>query len=376
MSRFRPQLLELENRVVPSASAKGLDSALLPPPAITLPVMQISAEVQVHQDGNQGGRFQGIDEEFSLSINTTLPRSTDMHGSGGHGIVDRVSGEVQVLQMGRQSNGFQGIGQDLRIFIFTILPNSTDQQGFSNQGFGDLVSTEAQLFQDVQQASGFQLFASVSQQDTGTQGPGVDGSIKTQIVQTGHAANALIVGTPSTQTTPSNSTDPPTSGNQADAANAKSQVVTDASKAGKTQGNTQSVVSSTVSLLSNLTDAPLHASPALGDAAIKAQTGQDSVLVNLQTLFRDQESARNLSNYFHSLHTQASEEPEPPAPGTPPETNDDSAPGADRAPFDDLDLSEITGESLAGLLGMAYFAMPTNPEDRDSKERKRQRRRP
>jgi hypothetical protein len=308
-----------------------------------------------------------------------------MHGSAGYGIGDRVSGEVQVLQMGRQSDGFQGIGLDLRIFVFTILPTTTDQLGFSNQGFGDPVSTEVQLFQDVQQASGFQLFApttlsfSVSQQDTGTQGPGVDGSIKTQIAQAGHTANTLqIFGqniTLSTQTTLSSSTDPQTTANQADAANAKSQVVTDAGKAGKTQGNSQSVVSTTVSLLSNLTDAPLHASPALGDAT-KAQTAQDPLLVNLQTVLRDQDSARNLSNYFHSLHTQASEQPDETAPGTTEETKDDSAPGADRANDDDLDLSEITGESLAGLLGMVYFAMPANPEDRDSKKRKRQRPRP
>src|SRR5262249_39479004 len=157
-----------------------------------------------------------------------------------------VNGEVQILLMGRQSNGFMGIGHDLRMFIITILPNSSAQIGFSNQGSGD----------DVQEASGFQQFSlfapttlsiSVNQQDFDSQGVGVEASAKTQMVPNGRVANTLqVIGqnfTQSAQAILANSTDPQATGNQADAASSKSQSLLDAGKAGKSQGNSQSVAS-------------------------------------------------------------------------------------------------------------------------------------
>jgi hypothetical protein len=300
---------------------------------------------------------------------------------------------MQVFPKGHQGKDSQGIGQELSIFIFNIFPNSTGQQGSSNMGRGDSVSTEVQVLQDARPGNGLEqlnLFASTTlsdpsnQQETGDQGSGVEGSAKMQIVQNGRGANATqVIGqnlTLSAQINLSNPTDQQATGNQGagDAVNSKAQLVSDAAKSGKTQGNNQTPTVSTVSLLSNLTDPLLPVSQTPADVApTKAQTVQDPILLELQSLLRDQETATNLSNYFHTLHTQASVEPGPKADdGTSDGTTGDSSPAAERANDDDLEMSEVTGESIAGLLGMVYFAMPANLEDRDSKERKGPRRRP
>src|SRR5262249_34402570 len=106
--RYRPELLELENRVVPSASATGLDSFLVPAPAASLPVMKVNFEVQVFQDEPQTGKVQEL-------------------SPGARGIGNLVGAEVQIFSMGHQGKGFQGIGQELSLFIFNIFPSSTGQ---------------------------------------------------------------------------------------------------------------------------------------------------------------------------------------------------------------------------------------------------------
>jgi hypothetical protein len=366
-SRYRPEFLELENRVVPSVSATGHDAVLPPAPAASLPIMKVDVETQV--------------------LHTTLSNPVDQHGPGAHGIGDLVSDEVQVLLKGQQAKGSEGIGQEISIFIFNIFPTSTGQQGSGNLGLGDPFSTQMQVLQDVQPANGLDQLSPfgrttpsnlTNQQEIGDQGLGVERSIKTQVVQIGLRANAQEgIGQNQTAQTTSNAADMQATGSQGagGALSSITQLFADASKAAKTQANNLTLMMSTASLLSNLTDPPLRVSETLGDAArTTGQTAQDPLLRDQEIAFlRDQESARNLSNYGRSLHTQASAGPDKTAESTSDETTDDSSPPAEQSTGDDLELSEITGESLAGLLGMVYFAMPANLEDRDSKERKRPR---
>src|SRR5262245_13970766 len=101
-NRFRPELIPLENRVVPSASPAGLNSILHPPlPAASLTAATAASQAQHDSDV---------------------------------GIGDQVSAKAQELREARTPDGPPGIGTDLSAFVLTIVPKSTDHDGSHPSG--------------------------------------------------------------------------------------------------------------------------------------------------------------------------------------------------------------------------------------------------
>jgi hypothetical protein len=161
--RYRLELLELENRVVPSTA--GLDAFLHPSaPAASVVAAtavsaaapasdvgigdQVSAKAQALQDTRTTDGAQGIGADLSAFVQTLVPPTTGDEGNSGHqpptsggdsdqpsgdqGIGDQVSAKAHELQDARTSGDSRGIGADLSAFVHTLVP-STGDEGDSDQ---------------------------------------------------------------------------------------------------------------------------------------------------------------------------------------------------------------------------------------------------
>src|SRR5262245_30948619 len=183
--RYRPELLGLEDRVLPSAA--GLNAIV--PPAAHGPTLiaaaaanaaaspsdpnigeQVSAKAQELRDARTTGDPQGIGADLSAFVHTLVPAKGDEgdsgssddteHPSGGQGIGAQVSAKAHELQDARTSDGPQGIGSALSAFVHTLVPakgNEGDSDPVSDddtehpsggQDIGDQVSAEAHRLQD------------------------------------------------------------------------------------------------------------------------------------------------------------------------------------------------------------------------------------
>jgi hypothetical protein len=189
--RYQPQLLELEDRVVPSTTA--LDALLHPAGHASLIAAtsansaeqpsdpgigdQVSAKAHELQDARTSEVSQGIGTDLSTFVHTLVPANDEANSghsspasdddtdqsSGDHGIGDQVSAKAHELQDARTSGDSQGIGTDLSTFVHTLnqaggenedsrhqSPASGDDTGQSgDQGIGDQVSAKAQALQDA-----------------------------------------------------------------------------------------------------------------------------------------------------------------------------------------------------------------------------------
>src|SRR5262249_23412144 len=128
--RYRPELLGLEDRVLPSAA--GLN-AIVPPAGHVAAVIsaaaanaaspsdqnigdQVSAKAHELQDARTPWDSQGIGQALSAFVHTLVPvgnsgssDDTD-HSSSGQGIGAQVSAKAHELQDARTSGDSQGIG--------------------------------------------------------------------------------------------------------------------------------------------------------------------------------------------------------------------------------------------------------------------------
>ncbi len=189
--RYRPELLALEDRVVPSTM--GLDALLQPPghaaaaasaaaPSTDQGIgSQVSAQAQTLQDARTPGGTQGIGTDLSTFVHTLVGNTGDEGHSGqqspaggadtdpssvfptrGQGIGSQVSAKAHELQDARTDGGSQGIGHDLSAFVHTLV-GTTGNKGDSDQqspasgadtdpssgGIGDQVSAKAHELQDA-----------------------------------------------------------------------------------------------------------------------------------------------------------------------------------------------------------------------------------
>src|SRR5689334_16149631 len=121
-NRFRPELVPLENRVVPSTSPTGLSTLLHPPlPAAAL---------------------------------TAAPAASQAQSDNDQGIGTQVTAKVEELHAGQTPDRPQGSGTDRREGIGTDVSKSTDADGSpptghegsedsGDKGIGDQVSAKA-----------------------------------------------------------------------------------------------------------------------------------------------------------------------------------------------------------------------------------------
>ena len=158
--RYQPQLLELEDRVVPSTTA--LDALLHPAGHASLIAAtsansaeqpsdpgigdQVSAKAHELQDARTSGVSQGIGTDLSTFVHTLVPANDEANSghsspasdddtdqsSGDHGIGDQVSAKAQALQDARTSGDSQGIGKELSAFVHSLVAATEDDGNSQN----------------------------------------------------------------------------------------------------------------------------------------------------------------------------------------------------------------------------------------------------
>jgi len=185
--RYRPELLGLEDRVLPSAA--GLNAIV--PPAGHGPTLiaaaaanaatppsdpnigdQVSDKAQELRDARTPGDPQGIGSALSAFVHTLVPAKGDEGNSGGgddtdpssgnKGIGDQVSAKAHELQDARTSGDSKGIGAALSAFVHTLVPVKGDEENSDaasdddtenssgDKGMiGDQVSAKAQELRDA-----------------------------------------------------------------------------------------------------------------------------------------------------------------------------------------------------------------------------------
>ena len=140
---YRPEVLPLEDRVVPSVSMPhplGIVNAPSPPAfSDSAPAPagdhgigeQVTAKVQELQGASP---HQGIGPDLSAFIQTILPNQAEETGpaaaeNGDQGIGAQVSAKAHELQAARPDDGLQGIGHELSAFVHTLRPDHEDVFG-------------------------------------------------------------------------------------------------------------------------------------------------------------------------------------------------------------------------------------------------------